>query len=160
MQIDNQKNIYRVWLRRMIMAIAFTVLIVILLFVPWFDDPEVRISEFHVIAAIALVYVGINVFLSFKQPHFISYNDKGDMIVFRYYPLSLFNSKKHSIEIPKQHFVKYELTPFFLGMHQKIVLYQHYRERVVGYPPIPLSALDTADREQLLASLEKYVHRH
>ena len=160
MQVDNQKNIYRVWLRRMIMAILFTLLIVILLFVPWFDDPEMRISEFHVIAAIALVYVGINLVLSMKQPHFISYSDQGDMIIFRYYPLSLFNSKKHSIEIPKQHFVSYELTPFFMGMQQKITLFQHYRERVVGYPPISLSALDKADRERMLASLEKYVHRH
>ena len=83
-----------------------------------------------------------------KIPYFVSYNDHGEMIVMRYYPLSLFNSKKHSIEIPKPQFVKYELKPFFFGRHQKIILYQHFRNKVVAYPPISLSAAGRRGQKQ------------
>jgi len=157
MKLDNQKNTYRIWLRRMVMAIIFTMAIVVLIFVPWLGGPDSWLTEYHVIILIAVIYVLINIFESRKIPYFISYNDHGDMIVLRYYPLSLFNSKKHSIEIPKQQFVKYELKPFFFGRYQKIILYQHFRNQVAGYPPISLSALEEEDRARMLASLQKYV---
>ena len=156
MKIDNQKNTYRIWIRRLVMAIAFTLAIVVLILIPWFESRELWLSEYHVIIFIAVIYVVINIFNSRKAPCFIAYNDHGEMIVMRYYPLSLFNSKKHSIEIPKQQFVKYELKPFFFGRHVKIILYQHFRNRVVGYPPISLSALEENDRDRILASLQKY----
>ncbi len=156
MKVDNQKNTYRIWLRRLIMAIVFTMVIIVLIFIPWFDNPGLRLSEYHVIIFIATLYVGINIYYSRKIPCFIAYSDHGEMIVMRYYPLSLFNSKKNSIEIPKQQFVKYELKPFFFGRYQKIILYQHFRNKIVGYPPISLSAVDDQDRNRILSSLQKY----
>jgi hypothetical protein len=156
MKIDNQKNTYRVWLRRLILAIAFTMAIVVLILIPWFSNPELKLTEYHVIIFIAVLYVGINIFNSGKKPYFVSYSDHGEMLVMRYYPLSLFNSKKHSIEIPKPQFVKYELKPFFFGRLHKIILYQHFRNKVVSYPPISLSALEEEDRTRIIASLQKY----
>jgi len=103
-----------------------------------------------------VLYVAINIVNSGKRPNFVFYSDQGEMLIMRYYPLSLFNSKKHSIEIPKQQFVKYELKPFFFGREHKIVLYQHFRNKVVAYPPISLSALEEEDRTLIIASLQKY----
>lgn len=157
MKIDNQKNIYRIWLSRLVTAIVFTLVIVVLIFLPWFDEEDFPVSEYHLIIFIAVVYVALNVYNSLKVPYFVFYSDQGEMIILRYYPLSLFTSRKHSIEIPKQQFVKYELKPFFFGQHQKIVVYQHFRNRVVPYPPISLSAVDEADRKRILASLQKYM---
>jgi len=139
------------------MALVFTIAIIVLIFIPWFDNSDLWLSEYHVIIFIAALYVVINIFLSRKTPYFVSYSDHGEMIVMRYYSLSLFNSKKNSIEIPKLQFVKYELKPFFFGRHQKIILYQHFRNKVVGYPPISLSALDDEDKNRILASLQKYI---
>lgn len=156
MQVNNQRNTYRIWISRLVTAIIFTIAIIGLIFVPWFDDPDLRLSEYHLIILVAVAYVVINVVNYMKQHFFIAYSDHGETIVFRYYPLSLFNSKKHSIEIPKQLFVKYELKPFFFGKHHKIILYQHFRNRIVGYPPISLSALDDEDRVRMIASLQKY----
>lgn len=156
MKLDNQKNTYRIWIRRLIMTIVFTLAIIALIFLPWFDVPDVKVNEYHLMILIGIIYVVINVYNARKIPCFISYNDHGDMIIMRYYPLSLFNSKKHSIEIPKKQFVKYELKPFFFGRSEKIVLYQHFRNKVVGYPPISLSALDEEDKNSILASLRKY----
>lgn len=159
MKVDNQKNTYRIWIRRLTLTIVFTLAIIILIFIPWFDKPDLWLSEFHAMIFLAAVYVVISIFNTMKIPYFVSYNDHGDMIVMRYYPLSLFNSKKNSIEIPKQQFVKYELKPFFFGRYQKIILFQHFRNKVVGYPPISFSALDEEDKSRILASLQKYMRK-
>jgi len=156
MKLDNQKNIYRIWLNRLVMAIVFTLVIVVLIFVPWFDSEVFPFTAYHVMIFIALIYVVINVFNTLKVPYFIFYSDQGEMIILRYYPLSLFNSRKNSIEIPKKQFVKYELKSFFFGRYQKIILYQHFRNRVVPYHPISLSAVDEEDRKRIIASLQKY----
>jgi len=138
------------------MTMGFTLIIVVLILVPWFDKPGLWLTEYHLMIFIAVLYVAINIVNSRKLPYFVSYSDHGEMILMRYYPLSLFNSKKHSIEIPKQQFVKYELKPFFFGQHHKIILYQHFRNKVVAYPPISLSALEEDDQTRIIASLQKY----
>jgi hypothetical protein len=157
MRIDNKRNTYRIWIRRLIMAILFTLLIILMIFIPWFEDREFWLTEYHVIILIAVIYVVINVMNSMKSPNYISYSDHGEMILFRYYPLNLFNSRKNSIEIPKQQFVKYELKKFYFGRKEKIILYQNFRNRIVSYPPISLSALEEEDKQRLLASLRKYI---
>jgi len=92
-----------------------------------------------------------------KRPYYVSYNDQGDTLVIRYYPNSIFTSRKNSIEIPKQQFVKYELKPFFLKSQQYMILHQNFRGKVVAYPRISLSALDKQDLEKMLLSLDKYI---
>ena len=157
MQLDNQKNTYRLWLRRMITTIVFTLLIIVIIFIPWFEDSEFWLSKYHVAVFISVIYIVLNVINTLKAPYFISYSDQGEMIVMRYYPLSLFASRKNSIEIPKQQFVKYELVPFLFKTQQKIVLYHYFRDKIAKYPPISLSAVDNEDVERILASLKKYM---
>lgn len=139
------------------MAIIFTLAIIVILFLPWFEDEELWLTKYHLIIAIALIYIIINVVNYLKVPYFVSYNDQGEMIVMRYYQLSLFTNKKHSIEIPKNQFIKFELQNFLFGTQQKIILYQHFRNRVAKYPAISLSAVDKEDREKIIGSLSGYV---
>jgi hypothetical protein len=94
MKVDNQRNTYRIWLRRLIMAVVFTLVIIVLIFLPWFDREDVQLSEYYLMIAVAVIYVIINVINSRKSPYFVAYSDQGDMIVMRYYPLNLFNSRK------------------------------------------------------------------
>lgn len=157
MEIDNKKNTYRIWLSRMILTIIFTVAILLTLFVSWFDNPQSPVSKYHVIIIISLIYIVVNLYNYLKRPYFIYYSDKGEMIVMRYYPLSLFNSQKHSIEIPKKQLIRFELESFMFGSQQRIILYQNFRNKEAKYPPVSLSALEKEDRERLLQSLRKYV---
>lgn len=157
MIINNQRNTYRIWLNRLVMTIVFTLIIIVIIFLPWFDNPDSQLSKYHLIILIALIYIIINIKNLLKRPYFVSYSDLGEMIVLRYYPLSLFNSKKHSIEIPKKQLVKFELEDFLFGSQQKISLYQHFRSKVAKYPSISLSAVDKEDRERLIQSLSKYI---
>jgi hypothetical protein len=157
MKLDNQRNTYRIWISRLITAIVFTMAIIVLIFLPWFDNPESFITKYHLIIVVAVIYIALNTINYLKRPYFIFFSDQGEMLIFRYYPLSLFTSKKHSVEIPKQQFVKYELKEFLFGSQKKIILYQHFRNRVAPYPPVSLSAVDREDVERILATLRKYM---
>ena len=75
----------------------------------------------------------------------------------RYYPVSMFTSRKNSIEIPKQQFLKYELKPFLLGTQHYLILHQKFRGKEAKYPLISLSALEKEDRRSLLQSLDRYM---
>ncbi len=157
MKIDNQRNAYRIWLSRLVMTIVFTIAIIVILFIPWFEKSDTLFTKYHAILFIALVYILINLVNYLKRPYFVAYSDLGDKIVLRYYPLSLFTSRKNSIEIPKSQLVKYELKPFLLGTQHWVILYQNFRNKEARYPPVSLSAVDRKDREKILASLEKHM---
>lgn len=156
MKIDNQRNTYRIWLSRLVMTIVFALVILVLVFVPWFDNLESGITKYHMVILISAIYLAINLINFLKSPYFVSYSDHGEKIVVRYYPLSMFTSRKHSIEIPKKQFVKFELKSFLLGTQHKLILIQNFRGKEAKYAPISLSAMDKEDRQKMLQSLEKY----
>ncbi|MBE9518487.1 MAG: hypothetical protein IMY68_07945 [Bacteroidetes bacterium] len=156
MKLDNQKNTYRIWLSRLVMTVVFSLIILAIVFLPWFDETEFWLSKYHVAIFISAIYIIVNWVNFLKRPYFISYDDQGDKLVVRYYPVSMFTSRKNSIEIPKQQFVKYELKPFFLKSQHWLILHQNFRGKVVAYPRISLSAMDKQDREKMLESLKKY----
>jgi len=159
MKIDNQRNVYRVWLRKLIITILFVVFIIALVFINLFDDPDSSITKYHIAIAISVVYIIISVIGMFRNPYYFHFHDTTDMLVIRYYPIGLFNHKKNSIEIPIKHFVKFEIEKFFLGTGEKLILSQNYRQKVAKYPPISLSAVDRADRDRLKVVLTKYSKR-
>lgn len=159
MKIDNKRNTYRLWLNRMITTVVFTAAILLIIFLPWFDQPGSWLSKYHLVIFVAVLYIALNLNNYFKRPYFVHYSDQGDMIIFRYYPLTLFTSRKNSIEIPKKQLVRFELQYFYFGSQPRIILYQHFRNREAKYPPISLSAVSKEDRQRILHSLEKYTSR-
>ena len=156
MKLDNKRNTYRIWISRLVMTTVFALIIVVLIFVPWFENPDFGISKYHIIIRICGIYLIINWINYLKRPYFVSYSDQGEMIVVRYYPVSMFTSRKNSIEIPKQQFVTYELKPFLFKTQHYLILQQNFRGKVAKYPRISLSALDREDRDSMLQSLDKY----
>jgi len=156
MKIDNQRNIYKIWLRKMVFTITFTAAIVAIVFLNIFDQPDSPITKYHLVIAISAVFIVISIIGYLRNPFYFYFDDTNDVLVFRYYPVGLFNSRKNSIQIPKQQFVKFETQKFFLGMEEKLILHQLYRKKVAKYKPISLSALDKADREKLKKVLARY----
>jgi hypothetical protein len=156
MKFDNQRNTYRIWLSRLVITIVFTLIILAIVFLPWFDETEFWLTKYHVAIFISAIYIIVNWVNFLKRPYYVSYDDQGEMLVVRFYLVSIFTSRKHSIEIPKQQFVKYELKPFFLGTQHMLILTQNFRGKDAKYPKISLSALEKEDREKMLQSLDKY----
>jgi len=157
MKIDNQRNTYRIWLSRLVMTMVFALIILLIVFLPWFDETKFWLTKYHFAIFISAVYIILNWMNYLKHPYFVSYSDQGERIVVRYYPVSMFTSRKNSIEIPKTQFVKYELKPFLFGTQHYLILHQNFRGKVAGYPRISLSALEKEDREKMILSLDKYV---
>ncbi len=157
MKIDNQRNTYKIWLRKLLYAIIFTLLTTLILVTNWFDHVIDGVSKYYFVIAIALAYTMVSIWGYFKKPYFLYFSDNGEMLVLRYYPVSIFNQRKNSIEIPKQFFVKYELRKFFLGTQEELIVYQFFRNKVAKYPPVSLSAVDKSDRERIIASLNKLI---
>lgn len=157
MQIDNQRNIYRIWLSRLVMTVIFALVILAFVFISWFDNLESGITKYHFIILVCVIYLAINWVNYLKRPYYVSYSDKGEMLVIRYYPVGMFTSRKNSIEIPQKQFAKFELQKFFFGTQQKLILVQKFRGKEAKYPPISLSALDQGDREKMLESLKSYI---
>lgn len=156
MKIDNQKNIYRIWIRKLAFTVIFTASIIAIMFIKAFDQPEVAITRYHLIIAISAVFIVISVIGLLQNPYYFYFDDTKDVLMFRYYPVGFFNSRKNSVQIPKNQLVRFETTKFLLGMEEKLVLYQLYRKKVAKYPPISLSAVDKEDRIKLKKALEKY----
>lgn len=139
------------------MTMVFALVILVLIFVSWFDNLDSGITKYHMIILISSVYLLINLINYLKRPYFISYSDQGEMLVVRYYPVSMFTSRKNSIEIPKKQFVKFELQPFLFKTQHKLILIQNFRGKEARYAPISLSALDKEDRRKMIQSLEKLI---
>lgn len=156
MTIDNQRNIYRIWLRKMITTLVFTISILLVLFTGWFENPDQVINKYHVIIAIAVIYFGLGLINYFRNPYYLYFQETEEMLIVRYYPVSIFNKRKNSIEIPKKLFVTFRIERFFLGLEERLILYQHYRNKVAKYPPISLSAVDKPDRRKLREVLTRY----
>lgn len=159
MKIENQKNVYRIWLSKMIITIVFTLGVVVFMFIKQGNPEEVVINKYYFVAALALVYLLVNLVRSMRNPYYLEFDDNGDVLIFRNYPISIFNSRKNSFEIPKQQFVKYEIQKYFFRLEEKLIIYQLYRNKVAKYPPIPLSAVNREDRRKLKETLDKYSRR-
>ena len=157
MRVDNQRNTYRIWVSRLIMTIIFTLVIIVIIFLPWLDNLDFWLTKYHLMILVALIYIIINVINYLKRPYFVAYSDHGEMIMMRYYPLSLFASRKHSIEIPKKQLIRFELQDFLFKTQQKIILVQRFRSKEARYPPVSLSAVDKEDQERIIQSLGKYI---
>ena len=156
MILDNKRNTYRIWLSRLVMTVVFTLVILLIIFLPWFDESEFWLTRYHVVILVSAIYIAVNWINYLKRPNFVSYSDQGEMIIVRFYPVSMFTSRKNSIEIPKKQFVKYELQPFLFRTQHKLILTQNFRGKEAKYPPVSLSALDKEDREKILQSLDKF----
>lgn len=156
MKIDNERSIYRIWLQKMVFTLVFTTSIIVVLFLNIFDNPNSSFKKEYLIIVISAVFIALSAIRMLRNPYYFFFDDSTETLIFRYYPVGLFNSKKNSLQIPKKQFVKFEINEFFMGKEQKLVLYQLYRNKVAKYPPISLSAVNEGDRKKLFLALERY----
>jgi len=156
MKLDNRHKIYQIWFRKFLSTIVLAVLIIIVGYGNYFKNPVLGLDKGWYLAAMAVIYIGLMLFNIFTKPNFVSFTDNGDKIVLRYYPTRIMNSKKNSIEIQKQNFVRWEVKKFFFGMYEMLFLYGKFKSGVAKYPGISLSALKKSDREKIKSTLQIY----
>ena len=74
-------------------------------------------------------------------------------LVFRFYSMRNFHGKPKTIEIPKTHFLKYDLVTSFFNRKESLVLYQKTQKGVAKYPPISLTLLNKKQKTELKRTL-------
>ena len=157
MIFDNQHTTIRVYLWKMFLAIFFAVVIVFFLASQWFNKPFLGLERSGLILIAVVLYLLIIIFIYILDLKYIYFNDDGDRIILRYYPIRPLARKKRSIEIPKTALAKYEIRRSFLNLNRSLVLYQRVKNKVAKYPPIGITSLTKKEREMLEKQLLKYV---
>ncbi|MBI5540345.1 MAG: hypothetical protein HY951_09830 [Bacteroidia bacterium] len=85
--------------------------------------------------------------------HFIIYDDEGDKIVIRYYPVTSFITKYISIEIPFDSLFKIEIKRTFFNQREELIVHQTTKKGIAKYKPIPLTALTNNQKRDLINAL-------
>jgi hypothetical protein len=104
------------------------------------------------------LYIGASIVESILDYNYIYYSDEGDTIMLRYFSMSFFNKKKNSIEIPNKDFKGFSLEKKLGGLKEFIILIQEYKGKEAKYPPVKITALSKAQREKMIASLERNIN--
>jgi len=157
MVLQNRKTAIMVRFRTFVLTIIMVILIVIIYTTRLLDGPLFGINKNYITAILVGIFVLILLIQYFLNLCFLSYADEGPNLIFRYYSLRILSGKKNSIEIPKNDFVRFEISKSFIGLKRELHLYQRMRSGVAKYPPIPVTSLTKEERTKILDSLSRYV---
>jgi hypothetical protein len=155
MIIENKKQTFKIWLQKFFATVLFVPAILVIWFTRLLDNLVPGMEKVHYLLIACIPYFALLLYHYLLKPYFIFFTDNGDKIILRYYPINAFNNKKHSIEIPKKNFVKFETKKFFLG-REKIILYRRQKNQIAKFPPISLSAMKKGEVEQMKRVLLQY----
>jgi hypothetical protein len=156
MTIDNQKTVIRIFLRKMFLAILAVVIIIAMLATDWFKPQLLGISQYQWIALVAGIYILLVAGSWLRGLNYFYFSDKGDKLVFRYYPIRPLARSKKAVQIPKTALARYEIKRTHLGLKKVLILHQYIKQKVAQYPPIGITSLTG----QELASLEKQLTQY
>jgi hypothetical protein len=155
MEIDIQRTILKKNLRAFILAIIFVVFISLLLITYFYEDQLFGLTKYHLAIIFSSLYVLYMLFNTLRQFHYIYFSDTGDKITLRYFPMGVFTYRKHSIEIAKNEYAGYERLIHLFGYREKLILKVKTARGVAKYPPVSITALSGAEKENLFAALER-----
>lgn len=156
MTIENQKTVIRIFLRKMLLAIITVVIIVAMLATDWFVPELLGITQYQWIIMVAAVYIFLTAGSWLRGMNYFFFSDKGDKLVFRYYPIRPLGRRKKAVQIPKTGLAKYEISRVNLGLKKVLILHQHVKNKVAKYPPIGITSLTAEELSRLEQQLSQY----
>lgn len=159
MILDIKRTILRKNLSSFISLIILTLLIIALLFIP-INNIFNGIENSLLAIFCGIAYLVYSIYNTFRNYHYIYFNDESDKIVLRYFSPNIFTSKKNSIEIPKRDFAGYLISSFFMRYRESIVLLRRTGKGIAKYPPVSLTALDAHERDMLLHALGEWKRKN
>jgi len=101
MTIDNQKTVIRIFLRKMFIAIITVMIIVAMLATDWFKPALLGITQYQWIILVAAIYILLVSGSWLRGLNYFYFNDKGDKLIIRYYPIRPLGRTKKAVQIPK-----------------------------------------------------------
>jgi hypothetical protein len=156
MTFNNSRTIISLRIRIFVATVLLLGYIVMAYIAEKIDFPLLGMSDTLWIVILVGIYIILAFYPMVLNYQYISYSDEGDFIVFRYFTAGIVGGKKNSVEISKLSFAGYKKESGFLGLVQRIILFQQLAEGVAKYPPIYISILNHKERAKVLNSL--YLH--
>jgi len=156
MVIDIKRTVIKTQIRRMITLISTTVLIIVVVLAFNLQNTFLGMHKYQWGLIIGLLYFLSIIFESMLDLNYIYFSDSDDHIILRYFSMSIFNKKKHSIEIPKDVFGGYQLVSSLKGMKYQIILLEKVKDKIAKYHPVSLASLNKKQLKQIISALDKY----
>lgn len=157
MKFDNQKTAIRIYLWKMFLAIFFATLIILFLTITWFDKPDLGLEKSKLVLISAGLYLFIILVINLLDLNYIYFNDNGDQIVIRYYPMRPIGRKKKAIQIPKISLEGFEIKNSLFGLRKSLILFQKTKKGSAQYPAIGIRALNYKEQNIIINQLRRYV---
>ena len=155
MILDIKRTIIRKSLSNLITVFIVVLMVVALLLLP-IRNIITGVENSLLAVFFAIAYVIYSIYNTFRNYHYIYFNDESDKIVLRYFSPSIFTSKKNSIEIPKKEYSGYMVKSVFLRYRETITLLRHTGKGIAKYPPVSVTALNAHERDMLLHALDEW----
>jgi hypothetical protein len=155
MVIDIHRTAIRMRLRGLFTAFLFSIIILSILLIDFFNETHFGITKAYLILFISVIYMILIVYNYLKDYYYIYFNDESNMILFRYYSMRPLSQTKRSIEIPRGSLVRYEIKTSSFGISTKLILYQKAKAGVYKYTPVSISALSSHEKDQLIQALNR-----
>lgn len=159
MVIDLRKTVIRKKLRSFYYAIIFTTSISLVLFVNIYSRRIFGIDKYLISIILASAYLLTIVYSFIREYNYIYYSDEKEKIILRFFSMNIFISKKSSIEIIRSEMAGYSLKKSFIGLKEKLFLYQQTKRGVAKYPGVSITALSKEEKEKLIKSLDRLGRR-
>ena len=156
MIIDIQRTVIRTQLRRFLTLIAFLVVIILVILIGSLRRDFLGLNKYIWALFIGCLYIITIVAEAFLELNYIFFSDEKELIILRFFSMSMFSRKKNSIEIPKNVFRGYEIRKTLFGLKKKIILFQRLKDKDVKYPAVSLSGLNPQEFGALTKTLDKY----
>ena len=156
MVIDIKRTVIRTHIRRMITLISFTIIITVVVLAISVKHTLLGLNNYQWGLIVGLIYFVSIIFEALLDLNYIYFTDKDDHIILRYFSMSIFNKKKHSIEIPKKVFGGYKLISSYQGLKHSLILYEKVKDKTAKYQPVSITSLNKKQLKQLITALDKY----
>ena len=156
MIIDIKRTVIKTQLRRFLTLIGFLFVIVIVILIGSLRKDFLGLSKYTWALIIGCIYIIALIFESFLELNYIYFSDEDDLVILRFFSMSMFSRKKNSIEIPKQVFRGYEIKKTLFGLKKKIILFQRLKDKDVKYPAVSITGLNSQEFQILIKTLDRY----
>jgi hypothetical protein len=156
MTFDNKKTSYKIYLRKLLIAIIFTVIIVVFLASGWFEKPFLGLNKYQLILIVGCMYLLIIIINFIRDLNYFYFSDNGPIIIIRYYPLRPLSRSRRSVEIPKTSYAGFEIRRTMLGLKRILILRQIFKKSIARYPAISITSLTREELTMLTGQLSSY----
>lgn len=157
MVIDIKRTVIRTQLRRFITLIVVTLIMLMIVLLGNLQNDFLGINKYQWGLIVGLIYIISLMVEGALELNYIYFSDDEDLIIFRYFSMSVFSRKKNSIEIPKDKFGGYKIVSSMGGFKKQIILYQQLKKEKAKYRPVSITGMNKEQITLLTNALDKHM---